>query len=179
VEREILFNGSEVRAAIRHVAEQIIGEFGNEEFALLGIQKQGVPLSERLADAIVELGRPRPILGTLDISLYRDDIGTRKFLPLIRETVIPFDVNDFNLVLVDDILSSGRTIRAALDAVTDYGRAGMIRLAVLVDRNASEFPIHADYTGLNVHVPDEFKLVAEFAPGDSEDAVYKVKWLKE
>ena len=112
----------------------------------------------------------------LDISMYRDDIGMRKTLPKINVTDIPFDVNDNNIVLVDDIFSSGRTIRAALDAITDYGRPRTIRLAVLVDRHASEFPIHPDFTGVDMRVPEDFKLIAEFTPDDAADAVYQVRW---
>jgi len=178
-DREILFNAESVREAIHRIAVGIAEEFRGREpenFALLGIHKQGVPLAWRLAEEISGICGYTPDVGKLDISMYRDDIGSRCSLPLIRETDIPFDVADNNIVLVDDILSSGRTIRAALDAITDFGRPAVIRLAVLVDRHASEFPIHPDYSGINALVEKELKLVAEFAPEDPEDSVYKVKW---
>ena len=116
-----------------------------------------------------------PVLGKLDISMYRDDIGNRKRLPAIRETEIPFDVNGSSIILVDDVLSTGRTIRAALDALTDYGRAGSIRLAVLVDRGNIEFPIRADYVGMKSTPPEDQKIVVRFE-ADGDPGIYAVKW---
>ncbi len=181
MEREILFDEQTVDDAIDRVADGIINEFREnggapEDFVLVGIHKQGVPLAHRIAEAIRRKSGYEPIMGELDISMYRDDIGTRCNLPIIRPTEIDFDVNGSNLVLVDDILSSGRTIRAALDAVTDYGRPRVIRLAVLVDRHASEFPIHSDYAGINVRIDPDMKLMAEFTPDDPADAVWQMKW---
>ena len=113
----------------------------------------------------------------LDITMYRDDIGTRNMLPRIHETIIPFDVNDRVIILVDDVLSSGRTIRAALDALTDYGRPGLIRLAVLVDRGDPEFPIRADFVGFNVSLPAERKVLVNFEDIPGMDAgIYDVNW---
>jgi pyrimidine operon attenuation protein/uracil phosphoribosyltransferase len=109
--------------------------------------------------------------------MYRDDIGTRNLLPMIHETVIPFDVNDKEIILVDDVLSTGRTIRAALDALTDYGRPGLIRLAVLVDRGEPEFPIRADFVGFDVSLPAERKVLVNFEDAESLEAgIYDVKW---
>ncbi|MDD4817022.1 MAG: bifunctional pyr operon transcriptional regulator/uracil phosphoribosyltransferase PyrR [Victivallaceae bacterium] len=181
MEREILFDAQAVDDAIGRVADGLICEFREnggrpEDFALVGIHKQGVPLSIRIAEAIRSKSGYEPVMGKLDISMYRDDIGTRSNLPIIRPTEIEFDVNGSNLVLVDDILSTGRTIRAALDAVTDYGRPKVIRLAVLVDRHASEFPIHSDYAGINVRVAPDMKLMAEFTPEDPADVVWQMKW---
>lgn len=178
-EREILLDHAAVNAAIARLADEVVGEFCGcckEKFALLGIHRQGVPLASRLARMVAERCGYAPEVGMLDISMYRDDIGMRKTLPKINVTDIPFDVNDNNIVLVDDIFSSGRTIRAALDAITDYGRPRTIRLAVLVDRHASEFPIHPDFTGVDMSVPEDFKLIAEFTPDDAADAVYQVRW---
>ena len=115
----------------------------------------------------------------LDITMYRDDIGTRNLLPMIHETVIPFDVDDRIIILVDDVLSSGRTIRAALDALTDYGRPGLIRLAVLVDRGEPEFPIRADFVGFEVSLPAERKVLVNFETVDNVAAgIYDVNWQK-
>lgn len=178
-DREVMFDSSAVRAAISRVADGIIEEFvvrRKENFALVGLYRKGVPLAERLAKIITERSGFIPELGKLDISMYRDDIGTRKSLPKINATIIPFDVEENNIVLVDDVLSTGRTIRAALDAMTDYGRPSRIRLAVLIDRLDSEFPIHADYKGMDIEVDENIKLVAEFAPEDDVDAIYKVQW---
>ena len=144
-----------------------------EDYAFVGIQQLGVPLAEKLQEIIINETGYTPALAKLDISMYRDDISNRKRLPLIRETDIPFDVNDKILVLVDDVLSSGRTIRAALDAITDYGRPKVIRLAVLVDRGNPEFPIHADFTGFDIDIPAENKIVVEF---EDEPGIYCKEW---
>ena len=147
------------------------GSPGN--YALVGIQHLGVPLAERLKQYIIEEFNWVPDFACLDISMYRDDIGNRARLPEIRETNIPFDVDNKTIVLVDDVLSSGRTIRAALDALTDYGRPGIIRLAVLVDRGNPEFPIRADVTGFNVSSPDENKIVVDF---ENNPGIYERQW---
>lgn len=144
-----------------------------QDYAFVGIQQMGVPLAEKLKEIIECETGYSPALAKLDISMYRDDISNRKRLPLIRETDIPFDVNDKILILVDDVLSSGRTIRAALDAITDYGRPKVIRLAVLVDRGNPEFPIHADVTGFDIDIPAENKIVVSF---DNEPGIFCREW---
>ncbi|MBQ4314683.1 MAG: bifunctional pyr operon transcriptional regulator/uracil phosphoribosyltransferase PyrR [Lentisphaeria bacterium] len=160
---------------IKRMAMAIHNRYINleEDYAFVGIQQLGVPLAEKLQEIIINETGYTPALAKLDISMYRDDISNRKRLPLIRETDIPFDVNDKILVLVDDVLSSGRTIRAALDAITDYGRPKVIRLAVLVDRGNPEFPIHADFTGFDIDIPAENKIVVEF---EDEPGIYCKEW---
>ena len=143
------------------------------DYAFVGIQQMGVPLAEKLKAIIEEETGYSPALAKLDISMYRDDISNRKRLPLIRETDIPFDVDDKILILVDDVLSSGRTIRAALDAITDYGRPKVIRLAVLVDRGNPEFPIHADVIGFEIDIPAENKIVVDF---DGTPGIFCKEW---
>ncbi|MFA6716590.1 MAG: bifunctional pyr operon transcriptional regulator/uracil phosphoribosyltransferase PyrR [Victivallales bacterium] len=170
-----------VKAAVEKVADGIISEFLDafpEDFVVIGIHQQGVPLARRLIDFIKNKTGYVPELGMLDISMYRDDIGVRQDLPQISETLIPFDMNDKIVILVDDVLSSGRTIRAALDAVTDYGRPGLIRLAVLVNRGSHEFPIGADYTGMTLAVPAERKVVVEFEETEGHDRVCTIDWKK-
>lgn len=174
-------NADKIKAAVQKVADGIISEFLNNstrDFAVIGIHHQGVPLAKRLISIIKEKTGYSPELALLDISMYRDDIGVRQDLPRIHETRIPFDINDKAVILVDDVLSSGRTIRAALDALTDYGRPGLIRLAVLVNRGNHEFPIGADYTGIDLQVPNEQKVVVEFAENDGQDSVYTIDWEK-
>lgn len=117
---------------------------------LIGIRTRGVPLAEYLAGAIEKIEGYRPPIGLLDITLYRDDLSTLAYQPVVHGTEIPFDLNGKIVVLVDDVLYTGRTIRAALDAVIDMGRPQSIRLAVLVDRGHRELPIRADYVGKNV-----------------------------
>ncbi len=174
-------NADEIKAAIQKVADAIISEFlhdSTRDFAIIGIHQQGVPLAKRLISVIEEKTGYSPELALLDISMYRDDIGVRQNLPQINETRIPFDMNDKSVILVDDVLSSGRTIRAALDAVTDYGRPGLIRLAVLINRGNHQFPIGADYTGINLQVPDKRKIMVEFSESDEQDRVYTIDWKK-
>ena len=169
-----LFNAEEMADAVRRIAAKIAGNMAGTapDFALVGIQQMGVELAEKLQEALAEHGLA-PELGKLDITMYRDDSGARDILPMINETRIPFDVNDRVIILVDDVLSSGRTIRAALDALTDFGRPGLIRLAVLVDRGEPEFPIRADYVGFQVDLPTERKVKVRFK---DEPGIYDVKW---
>ena len=179
--RILLRNAEEMRNAIERVADEIISEFGAGNLSnvvLLGLYKAGVPLAERIADVIKRRTNVTLKSGTLDISMYRDDFGQRTALPLIRETVIPFDVDNARVILVDDVLSTGRTIRAALDAVTDYGRPALIRLAVLVDRGGVEYPIRADYIGWTLEVSDDRKVRVEFSEEDGSDGVWEVAWQR-
>lgn len=180
--RKLLRDPSAIREAIRAMAEAMVRDFRHDghlaDIALIGLYKEGVPLARRLAAEISELAGTMPEVGTLDISMYRDDFGLRTALPLIRETEIPFDVDRATVILVDDVLSTGRTIRAALDAVTDYGRPALIRLAVLVDRGGVEYPIRADYTGFELKAPDDRKVVVEFAEEDGSDGIYEVEWQR-
>ena len=174
-----LFDAEQMMAGVRELARKIADHFtdSDREFALVGIHQLGVPLAQLLNDELVKLGR-KSEFGKLDITMYRDDIGTRSMLPRIHETVIPFDVNDKEIILVDDVLSSGRTIRAALDALTDYGRPGLIRLAVLVDRGEPEFPIRADFVAFNVSLPAERKVLVNFDSTDHAPGIYDVNWNK-
>lgn len=179
---KVICDALQVKEAIELLADSIINDFCKdgkiEEFALVGLFKQGVPLSCRIADIIEKKCGIKVPLAALDISMYRDDFGLRSALPLINETVIPFDMDMTNIVLVDDVLSTGRTIRAALDAVTDYGRPGLIKLAVLVDRGNVEYPIRADYVGMNMQIDEELKIKVEFTENDGIDRISQIKWKK-
>ena len=173
-----LYDAAGMDEAIRQIAGRIAADFAGDPrgIALVGIQQMGVPLAEKLCSALTEAG-VKPEFGKLDITMYRDDFGTRDILPMINETRIPFAVDDKVIILVDDVLSSGRTIRAALDAVTDFGRPGLIRLAVLVDRGEPEFPIRADYVGYNVSLPADRKVKVRFGEVPGENAgIFDVKW---
>ena len=173
-----LYDAEQMKQGVRELARQIGRHFSvsGRGFALVGIPQMGVPLARLLCEELSANG-VSPDFGQLDITMYRDDIGTRNMLPMIHETVIPFDVNDRDIILVDDVLSSGRTIRAALDALTDFGRPGMIRLAVLVDRGEPEFPIRADYVGFKVSLPLERKVKVRFEDAaDVKAGIYDIKW---
>jgi pyrimidine operon attenuation protein / uracil phosphoribosyltransferase len=146
-----LLDGAEIRRALTRIAHEILERNkGPHGLCLVGIAARGDDLARRLAE---ELRRIEPVdvpVGVLDISFYRDDIGLRGEAPEVHQTLIPFDVTGTTVVLVDDVLYTGRTIRAAMDALMDLGRPRAIQLAVLVDRGHRELPIRADYVGKNV-----------------------------
>lgn len=138
------------RALIRIAHEIIEKNKGADNLALIGIQRRGVPLAGRIASAIERVEGKSPLMGVLDITLYRDDLSLLSDVPQINGTYIPFPVNDIRLVLVDDVIFTGRTARAAIDAIMDCGRPKCIQLAALVDRGHRELPIRPDYVGKNV-----------------------------
>ena len=175
-----IYSAAEMDRAIGEMASAIAAAFpvSDGTCALVGIHQLGVPLAERLHDAITASTGCTPDFGKLDISMYRDDIGNRNPLPLIRETEIDFDINDKTIILVDDVLSSGRTIRAALDALTDYGRPKAIRLAVLVDRGEPEYPIRADFVGFAVKMPANRKVAVGFGDDNRSEGIFEVDWKK-
>jgi pyrimidine operon attenuation protein/uracil phosphoribosyltransferase len=144
----------EIRRAIRRMAHEILERnHGIEDVVLIGLQTGGVSVAEAIADSLADIegiDREEAIpIGTLDVALYRDDIGIRPVLPE-EVTEIPVDLDGRDVVLVDDVLFTGRTIRAALDALTDFGRPRTVQLAVMVDRGHRELPIRPDYTGKNL-----------------------------
>ncbi len=141
----------DVRRALIRISHEIVEKHGGTEgIALLGIQRRGVPLAERLAALIDEHEGVRPSVCRVDITNYRDDLSADTRQPLIKGTEIPFALESATLVIVDDVLYTGRTVRAALDALVDIGRPKAVRLAVLVDRGHRELPIRADHVGKNV-----------------------------
>lgn len=181
--KKLLFSANELEAAVNRVADDLAAAFpaGMEEPpVLVGVQQLGVVLAAKLQEAVKNRTGVTWQLGKLDITMYRDDIGdAARRLPVIRETVIPFDVNNAEIILVDDVLSTGRTIRAALDALVDYGRAKLIRLAVLVDREDPEFPIKADFVGLRIAVAADRRIAVDFGDNGGECGIYEEDWRKD
>ncbi len=139
-----------IRRCIMRMAHEICEKQEQSPLALVGIRTRGVVLAQRLSKAIEEIEKIKVPVGILDITLYRDDLTSVGSAPLVRETLIDFDITDKRIVLVDDVFFTGRTIRAALDALTDFGRPAKIELAVLVDRGHRELPIRADFVGKNI-----------------------------
>ena len=139
-----------IRRAVMRMAHEILEKAPGGDLALIGIRTRGVTLAQRLAQAIKSIEGKDVLTGILDITLYRDDLTLVGSKPLVRETLIDFDITDKRIVLVDDVFFTGRTIRAALDALTDFGRPAKIELAVLVDRGHRELPIRADFVGKNI-----------------------------
>ena len=138
------------RAVVRMAHEIVEHNKGTQDLALIGVRRRGAILAQRLAKAIETVDRHAVPVGALDITLYRDDLSRIGPNPIVHATDIPFDLTDLHLVLVDDVLFTGRTIRAALNALHDLGRPKTIQLAVLVDRGHRELPIRADYVGKNL-----------------------------
>jgi pyrimidine operon attenuation protein/uracil phosphoribosyltransferase len=150
VARKQVMTAQDMQRAVWRMAHEIIEHNqGLDQVVLIGLQTGGVPLAARLADALREIEQVEVPLGTIDVAFYRDDIGLRPVLPE-AVTDITFDLTGLIVVLVDDVLFTGRTIRAALDALTDYGRARAVQLAVMVDRGHRELPIRPDYVGKNL-----------------------------
>jgi len=148
--REIM-TADDVRRALIRISHEIVEKHGGTDgLALVGIQTRGVPLAERLAGAIDSHEGTRPPVGSLDITFHRDDVTQLGSQPELKGTNLPFRLESSTLVIVDDVLFTGRTVRAALDALVDIGRPKAVRLAVLVDRGHRELPIRADHVGKNV-----------------------------
>jgi pyrimidine operon attenuation protein/uracil phosphoribosyltransferase len=159
------------RALIRIAHEVIEKNKGSRDLALVGIRTRGVPLAKRLAAEIEKIEGARLPVGVLDITLYRDDLSTLGYQPIVHETQIPFDINGKKLVLVDDVLFTGRTVRAALEALTDIGRPQAIQLAVLIDRGHRELPIRADFVGKNVPTSRKEVVAVQLAETDKAEQV--------
>jgi pyrimidine operon attenuation protein/uracil phosphoribosyltransferase len=146
-----IMTGEEVRRALVRIGHEIVEKHGGtDRMALVGIQRRGVPLARRIADMIDANEHVRIPVGTLDISFYRDDLSRIGRQPEVKGTDLPFDLASTTLIVVDDVLFTGRTVRAAMDALMDHGRPAAVRLAVLVDRGHRELPIRADHVGKNV-----------------------------
>ncbi len=146
-----VMDAAQIHRAVVRLGHEIVERHGGTDgLVLIGIQRRGVVLAMRMADAIEESDGVRLPVGALDIALYRDDLSEVATYPIVRPTELPFDINERTVVLVDDVLFTGRTIRAAMDALTDFGRPRAIRLAVLVDRGHRELPIRADHVGRNL-----------------------------
>ena len=170
-DRQIM-TGDEIRRAIIRISHEIVEkQAGTQGLALVGIQRRGVPLAQRVADAIEDHEGVRLPVGALDITFYRDDLSLVAQQPIVKGTDLPFDLNGTTVVLVDDVLYTGRTIRAAMDALIDFGRPRAIRLAVLIDRGHRELPIRADHVGKNVPTSREEIVHVRVAEVDSEDEV--------
>ncbi len=150
MEKEIL-SKEDIRRILSRIVHQIIEKNkGCEDLCLIGIQRGGVHLANRLSKGIKGIENIEIPVGSLDISFYRDDLNIRESHPVTRKTEIPLDITDRKIILVDDVLYTGRSIRAAMDALMDFGRPAQIQLAVLIDRGHRELPIRADYVGKNI-----------------------------
>jgi pyrimidine operon attenuation protein/uracil phosphoribosyltransferase len=165
-----------MRRALKKMASEIVAENPDlKNVALVGVRTRGVPLASRLVKNVEESEGVEVPLGMLDITFYRDDVGLAYPNPVIRPTRLPFEVTGRTIILVDDVLNTGRTVRAALDALMDYGRPAAIRLAVLVDRGLRELPIRADYVGKTIITTRDDDVLVQLEEVDATDRVIVTK----
>ncbi|TMD60747.1 MAG: bifunctional pyr operon transcriptional regulator/uracil phosphoribosyltransferase PyrR [Chloroflexi bacterium] len=169
---KLLLTEDEIRRALTRIAHEVLERNGGTEgIALVGIKNRGDILAARVRAKVGEIEKASVPLGSLDITLYRDDLTRIGYAPEVRRTELPFSVDDQVIVLVDDVLFTGRTIRAAMDALVDFGRPRAIQLAVLVDRGHRELPIRADYVGKNVPTSLDEDVRVRLQELDGEDSV--------
>lgn len=167
-----LMTDADMRRAIVRIAHEIVEQnHGCQDLMLVGIRTRGVPLARRIAGSIAEFEGEDVPVGALDIGLYRDDLARSGVRPRLRPSDIPSSVDGKRIVIVDDVLYTGRTVRAALDAITDFGRPQRIQLAVLVDRGHRELPIRPDYVGKNVPTSRREKVSVCVKDVDDRDEV--------
>ena len=173
VKKNVIMDSEAIRRALVRIAHEIIEKNkGVEDVVIVGIRTRGVPLAQRIAAEINAIENSEMTVGMLDITLYRDDLSTLGYNPVVHGTDINFDLSGKHVVLVDDVLYTGRTIRAALDAVIDMGRPKTIQLAVLVDRGHKALPIRADYVGKNVPTSQKETIEVVLNEIDGTDEVY-------
>ncbi len=167
------YDEADVRRVFEKMATKIAGSFAPDQpLSVVGIRTRGETLAERLSEFLAKKGFKHIGRGVLDITLYRDDLSEVGPKPMVRPTQINFDVDDKPLLLVDDVLFTGRSVRAALDALADFGRPSAIRLAVLVDRGGRELPIGADYVGLTLKdVPKDHRVNVRLTENDGRDEI--------
>ncbi len=179
--KHVIADSQGVERTLARLAHEIVEKNrGAERIGLVGIRTRGAPLAERLAGIISEIEKGRTVpVGILDITLYRDDFLTTRKTPKVQATEIDFDINDRVLVLVDDVLFTGRTIRAAIDAVLDYGRPAKIQLAVMVDRGHREMPIQGDFVGLRAVTAPGEEVRVHLREIDNEDEIVIVEKIND
>ncbi|HZE18957.1 MAG TPA: bifunctional pyr operon transcriptional regulator/uracil phosphoribosyltransferase PyrR [Candidatus Angelobacter sp.] len=171
-EKAEIIDGEGLRRAVTRIAHEIIERNdGAKNLVLVGIRTRGYPLAERLAQKIKEFEGIEPPVGALDITLYRDDLQMIDHQPVVKGTDVPTSINEKIVVLVDDVLYTGRTVRAALDELIDLGRPKAIQLAVIVDRGHREIPIRADFVGKNVPTSKKEVIKVHVTEVDSRDGV--------
>ncbi len=175
-QERLIMDAGDIARALTRVAHEILERNkGVKDLALVGIRTGGVHLAHRLAKRIQEIEQAPVPIGDLDITLYRDDLSLRKEQPVLRTTSVPFDVSDKIVVLVDDVLFTGRTIRAAMDGLMDLGRPAEIQLAVLVDRGHRQLPIKANYIGKNLPTSREENVQVLLEEAGEDDRVVILK----
>jgi pyrimidine operon attenuation protein/uracil phosphoribosyltransferase len=167
-----LMNADEMRGTLNRLAEEILSAHSGRELVLVGIQRRGVPMAQRMAKTITEHENIHPQLGILDINLYRDDLTHAAVQPVVRRTELPPHIDGKDVILIDDVLYTGRTVGAALRALTDFGRMRTIQLAVFVDRGHRELPVEANFIGKKIPTKDNEVVEVRLTEIDGEDVIY-------
>lgn len=169
---KVVFDRADLSRTVVRIAHEIVEKNGDRPFALIGIHRRGVPVARRLAAQIADFdGREIPV-GELDISFYRDDIGQlRESAPVVHSSSIDFSIDEHVIVLVDDVLYTGRTVRAAIDALFDFGRPPAVQLAVLADRGHRELPIRPDFVGKNLPTSSDERVNVRVEELDGVDEI--------
>ena len=168
----VLLNEKDIARAIARIAHEILEKNkGAKNLAIVGIRTRGVTLAKRIHKKINEIEGVDVDFGILDITLYRDDLAIGKQNPIIEKTHLPFDIEGKKIILIDDVLFTGRTIRAAIDAIIDFGRPSTVQLGVLVDRGHRELPIRPDYIGKNIPTAKTYRVQVRLLEDDSIDEV--------
>jgi len=175
VEKRQLLSAEEIGRTLQRLAHELVEKSGGtKDLALIGVRRRGVPLSQRLAKIIRTSGGVNVPVGTLDITLYRDDLSTVAHQPVVHSNEIEFSVDDRDIVLVDDVLYTGRTVRAAMNGLFDLGRPRRIRLCVLIDRGHRELPVEASFIGRTVETSDTEIVEVRLQEIDGEERVMLV-----
>jgi pyrimidine operon attenuation protein/uracil phosphoribosyltransferase len=172
-----ILDAEAIQRALRRIAHEIIEANPNlDSVVLAGIPSRGIEIAERIADAISSIAKKQIETGVIDVAMHRDDVGSRAQLPVVRASRLPAPLEGRTLIIVDDVLFTGRTVRAAMDAISSFGRPAKIQLAVLIDRGHRELPIRADYVGKNLPTAANEKIRVRLKQTDEEpDAVWLEK----
>ena len=172
IEKTQLMDAQAIRRALTRIAHEIVEKNkGTDDLVLIGIKTRGMPLATRVAERIAAIEDVQVPVGSIDITLYRDDLKQRTEQPVVHNSDLGVDITDKTVILIDDVLYTGRTVRAALDALIDVGRPKQIQLAVLVDRGHRELPIRPDYVGKNVPTSRNEAVSVQLAEVDADDKV--------
>ena len=172
----VVMDAAAIQRALRRIAHEVIERNPDlNQIILAGIPSRGNEIARRIAETIFTIEKTRIAVGTIDVAMHRDDVGTRTELPVVRASDLPLPLETKTVIIVDDVLFTGRTVRAAMDAITSFGRPARIQLAVLIDRGHRELPIRADYVGKNLPTAPDEKVRLRLGEKGSEEGVWLVK----
>lgn len=179
IEKSLLMDDAAVKRALTRIAHEIVEKNkGLSNVVLIGIQRRGVPMAQRISKALERIEGQSPPLGVLDITFYRDDLSKLNAHPVVNGTDIPFNINDKTIILIDDVLYTGRTVRAGIEAIFDMGRPAAIQLAIMIDRGHRQLPFRPDYVGKNIPTSNSEAIHVELLEVDGRDRVMLCEEVK-